>query len=247
MSAAALSIGDRVPTFVRNLNALAEAAGMRVRLETEPYEGETEVRLWSVWEGSKAQFASLQLFTPRQLMLLPIGAYRTKGTPISVPSLGYTPESSLLAGSMHCDRESVIWHIDSGAWPCTIEQRDELEIVTYPAAVTYWGTPEALASFGIDRKRLPLGKFGGKRQWGYPDDQLWWAARRHPDGTVRYHIETEERMRQRQQERKRWLKENGYEENAQPPPEGTRPTRPEAPRSRPDWLRLVVDNTRVRP
>ena len=240
MSAVALSLLERVPTFVRNLNAMAERGGMRVRLEIEPYEGEIELRLWSVWEGSKAQLASLQLFTPRQMMLLPIGAYRTKGATIAAPPAG-------IAGPMQCSGDSVRWEIDSGAWPCTVEQRGEVEVVTCRDAVTYWGTLEALVAFGIDRKRLPVGKVYVRsiRRNGLgaeDDDKPYWTARRLLDGTVRYQIETEECMRRRQQEHERWMKEHGYEEDA-PPSEEVQPKQPEAVRPRPDWLRLVVDNT----
>ncbi|HEV2268997.1 MAG TPA: hypothetical protein VGR92_06030 [Steroidobacteraceae bacterium] len=235
MSAVALSPLERIPTFVRNVNALAERAGMRVSLWVGPYDDDPEVRLWSVWEGTRAQLASLQLFTPRQTVLLPIGAYRTKGAWINAPRAG-------IVGEMQCRGESIRWDIDSGDWPCTIEQRGELEVITCQDYVTYWAAPEALIAFGIDRKRLPLGKIC-VRSSVHPD-KLNWTARRLLDGTIRYHEESEACMRRRIQEREQRRREwEGVDILNTPPSEWPSRKRSKAETPRPR-LQLVVDNAR---
>lgn len=247
MSARAAPVpADLVPRFVRSLNAIAERGGMAVHLEVGRSSGDSDLRLWSVWEGTRAQLASLGLFTPRQFAVLPIGAYRSRHAAFtSVPAGGYSlcPEASLLAGPMHFEGEHVAWHIDSGAWPCTIEQRGDVEVVTYADAATYWGSPEGLLALGIDRERLPLGKRGGRSHWGCLEQGQRWTARRHPDGTVRYHVETEDSVRRRNEEEARRRREwEGVDVFTAPPSEW--PKESEAPRRRPGWLRLVVDNTR---
>lgn len=215
MTVAALCTAERVPTFVRNLNALAEAAGMRVRVETRPYSNDPEVRLWSVWEGTKAQLRSLGLLTPRQETML----FIRKSAQVMVPSgvSPHCPESALLWGDMTIDGDSISLDINSGAWPCTIEQREGLEIVRYPDAVTYCGTVEALIAAGVDRKRVDLGKRQGICHWG--GDWRWWASRRQPDGTVRYHQESEASMRRRLQEFDEYKQSQSPQDARGPSPE----------------------------
>jgi hypothetical protein len=53
-----------LPRFVRNLNSLAERCGLTVTVEIDTYEGESEERLFTEWQGTKDQLVATGLLNP---------------------------------------------------------------------------------------------------------------------------------------------------------------------------------------
>ncbi len=230
MSALVQSLPERIPRYVRNLNGFAERAGFHVTLTVEQSDekDDPEPRLRSHWRGTRSQLVSLGLLQPHQLRTIltlecapEVSRYMNVG--------GGCPwywERCLLRGPLTASRDAVSWQIDSGPASYTISDNGPIEIVTYEDFVLYHGTGEQLTAFGIDRRRLPL----GKRLCKSTDTE--WYSRRHPDGHV-VHIVESELARRRRLERTRGP---SHQQDAPEP----------LPPRKPSHLRLVVDNDNTR-
>jgi hypothetical protein len=223
-----------IPRHARNLDSIAERAGMRVSTCAEPSSADNpQLRLWSRWEGSKQQLRSLGLLTPGQEALL-----ARKRSALTVPGTAGQWLAALIYGHLETTGDQASLAIDHGPAEYRAEQRGDLEIISYRHLnhdiVSYHGSIEDLVAAGIDRKRLPTGKQSGKCGWFAGSSA--WMSRMQPDGTCVYRVETGESWRRNHPTYERnnalcWAAQ-GFETSTQKP--------------RPAYLRLVVDNTVAR-
>jgi hypothetical protein len=214
---------DRIPRFVRNLNALAEQHGLAVRMAVEPYANDPELRLWATWSGSRAAF--LNLVQPVASYHLPLSRGK-----LSIPGGGgYYCSNSLLTGTVTVAGDDIVFVIDFGPADFTLAEKRGVEIIRTAKEISYHGTADELVGAGIPRDRLPIGKRAAKSFIGYGSDEHW-RSRRQPDGSILYRVESPAALRERR-----------AEDDSRRRMYGESPNRPAAPA-----LRLVVDNTEDR-
>jgi hypothetical protein len=101
---------------------------------------------------------------------------------------------TLLMGEARVSNDQVVWDIDFGPMLYSIEQRGDVEIVTYPWELVFHGSAEALMGAGIARKHLPTGERVSKSTYDttaeHPEPR--WRARRQQDGLYVYRRESDE-------------------------------------------------------
>lgn len=177
----------RIPRFVMRLNEYAATRGIDVEVKVEPYSNDPEIRLWSKWRTTRERFLSLEFLTPSQHLPCKTGRF-------SVPM---NTICALMTGDMTVAGDAVLWEIDFGPADFRIEDRGNVEIVTYDDETVYHGSIEALVGAGIDRRRLPLTKRPSKRSICYDQPQPEWRSQRLLDGSIVYRVESAKAVRAR--------------------------------------------------
>jgi hypothetical protein len=172
-----------IPRYMRNLNRLAERTGLTVDVHVAPYTNDPEVRLWSEWAGTEAQFRATGLFVPSQRFPMGAGILEIPSSTLWV--------CCLAKGSVDVTGAIARWSIDCGPTLYSVEEKHGVEIITYAEEAIYHGSFEALLGAGVPRKRLPSGKRNAK---GNPHTP-YWGSRRQPDGTIVYRVQTESGIR----------------------------------------------------
>lgn len=222
-----------VPRAARALCDLARAAGLEVSAITlainaqaaytiKAYDDEEDRRhhqLVSTWSGPARLFAKTGLFTPAQCRAFesPTVISRFVSNPLLSPcALHHRHELTVFTGRATGTAEHIRCTVNLGPLPLQIEMRGAVEIATGPDTTAWHGSAADLIAAGIPRDRLPLAKQSGKtdrrRLWMIDEDSLrsqqetlrQWAARRQPDGSIVYRVETAEAFERRVQE---WMEE----------------------------------------
>lgn len=226
-----------VPRFARNLNRLAEEKGLAVKVRTAARDyGDLERRLWALWKGPTDTFYALGLLQPSQRLPLKEGV-------LSIPShVGPFPEYALLTGYLMVEDGTATWELDFGPADYELEQRGQIEVITYADETLYHGAPAALVAAGIDKRRVTLGKrpSSASARFNYPHPA--WRSRRQPDGTIVHRVESPSASARRLA-KERLEQQYAAEYRQSLSTSLDRPPTPAATAQRP-YLRLVIDNTK---
>lgn len=205
-SGSAASVGAlAVPRYIRNLNAIAERAGMTVTMRAASVPEQPEPNLMARWEGTLEQLAATGLLVPhtvRRLRWASASSTHASGARCQLSGL-----SGDVSGEARVSGDRIVWEINWGPIDYSIEQRGEVEIVTHSCEIVYHGSAAALEGAGIPRKRLPTGKHTAKSRYGILEGpEPAWRARRQPDESYVYYREAEDLVRircEREAERRR--------------------------------------------
>jgi hypothetical protein len=175
---------NQIPRYVQNLNRMAMGVGIEVCVQVLPFDGMSELRLWSDWSGTLMQLQSLGLIPPHEMHRITRPRIRGPGRDhLAVPAAFGAWQYACLWGDITVHGDRFKWEIDSGPIPTRIEDRDGLQVIHSEGEWTiFHGSFEALLAAGIDRRRLPTGQRGGR--WGYDS----YYTRRQPDGSIVYHL-----------------------------------------------------------
>lgn len=227
-----------VPRYIRNINAIAQQAGISVNVCVAPYDNSTNVRLWSEWKGNRDQLFSTALLTTAQRKPLFWDCTRT----LILSSAGGHRDNACLSGEIRARDGHFEWDIDCGPITYGLEERDGAEIVVYADYTLYHGTQDELIGLGVEPKRLPTGPRAVKNHnvWDYDAEMNAmpkWTSRRQFDGSLIYCVESTSHRLERIRRDKVFRAQCHAERSAR---EGASAGTPPNPRPS---LRLVVDNT----
>jgi len=218
-----------VPRFVRNLEAIGRCRGFFVSIHLKPV---LEGRWWhqygkvdhliGYWRGTRRGFVGLKFAVP---------GFR-------VPLLGseviMRPNSPIRSGTIEVvDGKYMVFSPDFGRAPIRLEERGDVEVVTYEERIAYHGGLKALVAMGIPKERLTSPR---TRRWsnGSAEEsfgECHWEMRRQPDGSILYVVDTEAAETARQAAKAKY-------ENMLRDDRDQADTKPQ----RPSYLTLVVDN-----
>jgi hypothetical protein len=181
----------KIPSYIRDLNDLAERHGITTSIILGPYDNNLELRLWAKWRGTCDGLQSVDLLSHHQLARL-IWPRRRRGAVrrpmITVPSSEPPWCNPLLRGEMEISGDHFEWNLDFGSAHFSVADRGDVEAVTYANEVCLYGSAEALIRAGVNEARLPLGVRAAKSS---RFDDPKWHSRRAPNGLHLYRFETQ--------------------------------------------------------
>jgi hypothetical protein len=221
-----------LPRFIENLNAMAREHGMTAEMFVEPYSDHPEIRLWAKWRGTREQL--LALAKPVRSYHLPL----SRGSLYIPGGSQYYAPKSLLGGIVSVNGDEVLFEVDFGPSDFTVADIAGVEVISYVDEVLYHGPPAALIGLGIERARLPMGKRGARSGYDYKATWPTWSARRQPDGTILYRVESPAGLRRRRKEHEEPDRQARIRMVLGLATTSSAPTKP----PRPSHMRLVVNN-----
>lgn len=198
-----------IPRHVKNLNAIAERAGLSVSCYVDHYDDEPdEFKLFVDWTGSLDQLFATSLI-PRHLQRR-LG-FAVKETNALVPTDTAWWAKPLLDLRVSSGEEGTAnVELCFGEVPQQIVVSNEVEVARCATGSWHHGSADALIASGfVPRERLPMGKrstrtsgpwehIGGKTRY-----KRHWTSRRQPDGFYTYWEQSEIDFASQEQKRAR--------------------------------------------